>query len=57
MSIDPNNLQATATLRFSEEFDRFLSWDGSRGLNTTGGPQWNGRVTAVGTLPYNCSGT
>jgi beta-glucanase (GH16 family) len=53
MAIDPNNLSQTAHLTFADELDTFQTWNGSFGLDTTGGPQWSGRVSATGTLPYN----
>jgi beta-glucanase (GH16 family) len=53
MTIDPKNLAATATRTFGDEFDAFRTWDGRAGWDVVGGPQWAGRVTAAGTLPYN----
>ncbi|TXN72176.1 glycoside hydrolase family 16 protein, partial [Methylobacterium sp. WL8] len=53
MAIDPNNLSATATLTFSEEFDAFETWNGTTGLDTIGAPQWSTKIRATGTLPYN----
>ena len=38
MAIDPNNLSATATLTFSEEFNSLKLWDGTSGLDTR--PGW-----------------
>lgn len=53
MAINPNNLSQTAHLTFADEFNSFQTWNGNSGLDTTGGPQWAGRVSASGTLPYN----
>ncbi|XYD12053.1 family 16 glycosylhydrolase (plasmid) [Methylobacterium sp. NMS12] len=53
MSIDPSNLAQTATLTYSEDFDTLRLWDGTAGLDTSGGPQWSIHVTSTGTLPFN----
>lgn len=53
MPIDPKNLVAAARLTFADEFATFRQWNGAEGWEVTGGPQWSGRVTASGTLPWN----
>lgn len=53
MAIDPRNLAQTATLTYSQDFDTLPLWDGTSGLDTSGGPQWSIHVTSTGTRPFN----
>ena len=53
MAINPNNLSATATLTFSEDFNKGLDlWNGTSGLDTRPGwamwPQFNAGFTQSG---------
>ena len=52
MAIDPNNLSATATLTFSEDFTSLKLWDGTSGLDTRPGwgmwPQFDTGFTESG---------
>ncbi len=52
MAIDPNNLSATATLTFSEDFNSFNLWNGTSGLDTRPGwamwPQFDSGFTESG---------
>jgi beta-glucanase (GH16 family) len=52
VAIDPNNLSATATLTFGEEFNSFKLWDGTSGLDTRPGwamwPQYDTGFTEAG---------
>jgi beta-glucanase (GH16 family) len=51
--IYPPDLGPSAALTFEYQFRDFEVWDGKKGWDTSGGPQWSGRVTASGTMPYN----
>jgi beta-glucanase (GH16 family) len=53
VAIDPNNLSQTATLTFSDEFNTLDLWNGTSGLDTSGGPQWSVYVAPTGTRPFN----
>jgi len=59
VAIDPNNLSATATLTFSEEFNSFNLWNGTRGLDTRPGwamwPQYDTGFTEAGMASRNGS--
>jgi beta-glucanase (GH16 family) len=52
VAIDPNNLSATATLTFSEDFNSFNLWNGTTGLDTRPGwamwPQFDNGFTESG---------
>ena len=45
--------EAGRSLLFQDEFQSFEIWNGQRGWNVTGGPQWKGRIIRPGTMPFN----